>query len=184
MDRCDDRQQVGNQDLMTETSSSQLALHVPGKGWQRQCWFGWDRSATATQKEKAFDFVVRTERPLLTSVSKQGKTKKETEIWRHAPSWPWHGKITLVLVPIPQPQSLWEALRLCGCAGSAVPATAFTLCFPKSSKSVFFTLDHFSPLLMFLVRMRKQRWSWMRERRLLSKGLFHCNKDLFSSSFN
>lgn len=77
MDRCGKRQQVGNQDLTTQEKPVPHS-HVPGKGWWQQCWFKWDWSATATQKEKAFGFVVRTERPLLTCVfSRKEKQRKK-----------------------------------------------------------------------------------------------------------
>lgn len=111
----------------------------------------------------------------------QGRKNKETEIWCSPLRWLWHRKILmLVSVLVSQLHWLSEDLQLFGCAGSAVPVAALAPCFLKSSKSVFITLDYISPLLlMFLVRMRKQCWSWMRQWRLLSEGFLDCNKEFF-----
>lgn len=114
----------------------------------------------------------------------QGRKNKETEIWCSPLRWLWHRKILmLVSVLVSQLNSLSEDLYLFGCAGSAVPVAALALCFLKSRKSVFTTLDYISPLLlMLLVQMRKQCWSWTRQWWLLSEGLLDCNKEFFFPS--
>lgn len=123
-----------------------------------------------------------TQKGLSWPVCFQGRKNKETEIWCSPLRWPRHRKIlTPVSVLVSLLHSLSEDLHLFGCAGSAVPVAALAPCFLKGSRSVFVTLDHISPLLMFLVRMRRQRWSWMRQWRLLSECLFDCNKDFFFS---
>lgn len=86
---------------------------------------------------------------------------------------------TLVSLPVSQLQSVLD-----GCAGSAVPAAALPMCFLKSSRSVFSTFHHISPLLlMILVWTRKQCWSWMQERWLLLEAIYDHNKEIFFPFF-
>lgn len=165
-------------DNRKETCSSQLVLHVPQWG---QCWFRCDWSATAKQREKAFGFVVRTERPLLTCVfSRKEKQSNGNLVQPFEMTLTQKNTHTGMSTGITTALTFGRSAPVWLCWLSCACCSFITLVSWRAASQVVFTLDHISPLLlMFLVRMRKLCWSWVRQRWLLSEGLFDCHKDFF-----